>query len=60
MEYYCSKDVTVACKIFEAGIKAFTDGESLMPLILRYLEFLICLNDENSKCRVAIYLMKLT
>ncbi|KAJ3416192.1 hexokinase A [Chytridiales sp. JEL 0842] len=48
MEYYCSKDVTVACKIFEAGIKAFTDEESLMPLMLKYLDFLISLNDENN------------
>ncbi|KAI8848336.1 hypothetical protein BC829DRAFT_394221, partial [Chytridium lagenaria] len=48
MEYYCSKDVNVATKVFEAGMKAFTDEESLSSLILKYLEFLISIDDQNN------------
>ncbi|KAJ3107998.1 mRNA 3'-end-processing protein rna14 [Phlyctochytrium planicorne] len=42
------KDVNVATKIFEAGLKAFTDDESLAGLFERYLEFLISVDDQNN------------
>ncbi|KAJ3294465.1 mRNA 3'-end-processing protein rna14 [Blyttiomyces sp. JEL0837] len=48
MEYFCSKDTAVACKVFEAGMKAFADDESLADFILHYLKFLISLNEENN------------
>ncbi|KAJ3095319.1 mRNA 3'-end-processing protein rna14 [Phlyctochytrium bullatum] len=48
MEYYCSKDVTVATKVFEAGLKAYTDEESLAALFVRYLDFLLSIDDQNN------------
>ena len=46
MEYYNSKDPTVAGKIFELGLKVYGDDPDY---ICQYLEFLIQLNDDNSK-----------
>lgn len=46
MEYHCNKDSSVAIKIFELGLKAFPDD---VPFALKFLQFLIQLNDESSK-----------
>ncbi|RWS07998.1 Protein suppressor of forked-like protein [Dinothrombium tinctorium] len=45
MEYYCSKDKTVACKIFELGLKKFGSDPDF---ILSYIDFLSHLNEENN------------
>jgi cleavage stimulation factor subunit 3 len=50
MEYHVNKDAVVAVKIFELGMKSFPldkDPHSA-EYILRYLDFLICLNNDNS------------
>lgn len=47
MEYHCgNKDVAVASRIFERGMELFGDEPEY---VLRYLNFLISINDENSK-----------
>ena len=46
MEYHCgNKDVQVASRIFERGMELFDDE---VEYVLRYLNFLISINDENS------------
>jgi hypothetical protein len=45
MEYHCSNDKNVASRIFEKGLDTFS-GE--VDFVLRYLAFLISINDENS------------
>ena len=46
MEYHCgNKDIQVASRIFEKGIETFADE---VEFVLRYLGFLISINDENS------------
>ena len=46
MEYHCgNKDVQVASRIFEKGMTLFGDE---VAYVLRYLNFLISINDENS------------
>ena len=46
MEYHCgNKDVQVASRIFEKGMTLFGDE---VEYVLRYLNFLISINDENS------------
>ncbi|KAI0820713.1 hypothetical protein BC628DRAFT_1466219 [Trametes gibbosa] len=46
MEYHCgNKDVQVASRIFEKGMETF--GEEV-EFVLRYLGFLISINDENN------------
>ena len=65
MEYYVNKDPVVAGKIFEVGLKTFPlgtkddsddlstnikDDDGGVGYILRYVDFLICLNDDNSMC----------
>lgn len=45
MEYHCTKAPDVATKIFELGLKVFSDNPDY---VLRYLGFLISINDENS------------
>ena len=48
MEYHCgNKDVEVAGRIFERGMELF-GGEP--EYVLRYLNFLLSINDENSGC----------
>ena len=48
MEYHCgNKDVAVASRIFERGMELFGDEPEY---VLRYLNFLISINDENSEC----------
>ncbi|MGH0157955.1 UNVERIFIED_CONTAM: hypothetical protein FKN15_034744 [Acipenser sinensis] len=44
MEYYCSKDKSVAFKIFELGLKKYGD---IPEYILAYIEYLSHL---NGKC----------
>jgi cleavage stimulation factor subunit 3 len=50
MEYYVNKDAAVAGKIFEVGLKTFPlDKDPNAPqYVLHYLEFLMCLNDDNN------------
>ncbi|KAI8984849.1 hypothetical protein BD414DRAFT_489442 [Trametes punicea] len=46
MEYHCgNKDVQVASRIFEKGMETFGDE---VEFVLRYLGFLISINDENN------------
>ncbi|KAH9936856.1 Suf-domain-containing protein [Epithele typhae] len=46
MEYHCgNKDLTVASRIFEKGMELFGDEPEY---VLRYLGFLISINDENN------------
>ncbi|KAI0771691.1 hypothetical protein BD413DRAFT_475587 [Trametes elegans] len=46
MEYHCgNKDIQVASRIFEKGIETFADE---VEFVLRYLGFLISINDENN------------
>lgn len=46
MEYHCSKAADVASRIFERGMENFPDE---VELALRYLGFLISINDDASK-----------
>lgn len=46
MEYHCSNDKNVASRIFEKGLDTFGDEKEY---VLRYLGFLISVNDQNSK-----------
>jgi len=45
MEYYCSKDKSVAFKIFELGLKKFSGNAEF---ILAYLDYLSHLNEDNN------------
>jgi Suppressor of forked protein (Suf) len=47
MEYHCNKDggTGVASRIFEKGLETYGDE---IEFVLRYLGFLISVNDENS------------
>jgi cleavage stimulation factor subunit 3 len=47
MEYHCNKDggMGVASRIFEKGLESFGDE---VEFVLRYLGFLISVNDDNS------------
>lgn len=45
MEYHCTKDQAIACKIFEHGLKKF--GAS-PDYILSYIHFMNSLNEENN------------
>ena len=47
MEYHCSKAADIAGRIFERGMENFPDE---VELALRYLGFLISINDDASKC----------
>ena len=46
MEYHCSDDKSVASHIFEKGLDTFGDE---IEFVLRYLGFLISMNDDNSE-----------
>jgi cleavage stimulation factor subunit 3 len=50
MEFYVNKDPIVAGKIFELGMKTFNMNEDVhaTTFICRYIDFLICLNDDNN------------
>ena len=45
LEYHCSKDTTVATKVFELALKVFGPDEHL---VVRYLDFLISINDDTN------------
>nr|CAG8597475.1 9724_t:CDS:10 [Entrophospora candida] len=45
MEYHCNKDLVVAGKIFELGLKTFINDPDY---VVQYLDFLISLNDDNN------------
>ncbi|EKM76104.1 hypothetical protein AGABI1DRAFT_45409 [Agaricus bisporus var. burnettii JB137-S8] len=45
MEYHCSNDKNVSSRIFEKGLDLFS---SEVDFVLRYLGFLISMNDENN------------
>ncbi|KAJ3390913.1 mRNA 3'-end-processing protein rna14 [Entophlyctis sp. JEL0112] len=50
MEYHTSKDVGIACKIFELGLKAVSENETadVSEFVTQYLDFLIQMNDDNN------------
>lgn len=49
MEYYVSKDVSVASRIYEFSLKAFLpDPDQATPLVLSYLDFLIASNNDTN------------
>jgi cleavage stimulation factor subunit 3 len=56
MEYHCSDDRSVASRIFEKGLDYFGDE---IDYVLRYLSFLISINDENSKPVISHFTLKL-
>lgn len=45
MEYYCSKEKTVAFKIFELGLKKYGDNQDY---IMAYVDYLSHLNEDNN------------
>lgn len=45
MEYHCTKDQAIACKIFELGLKKFN---TCPDFILSYIHFMNTLNEENN------------
>jgi cleavage stimulation factor subunit 3 len=45
MEYYCSKDKTVAFKIFDLGMKSFGDDPKY---VIEYIQFLMHTNDDHN------------
>lgn len=49
MEYHCYNEKPVVMRIFEKGLELFGDE---IEFVLRYLGFLISINDENSKWSV--------
>ncbi|RKP25134.1 hypothetical protein SYNPS1DRAFT_16123 [Syncephalis pseudoplumigaleata] len=44
MEYYCSKEAAIAGRVFELGLKSFSDPD----YIREYLDYLIRTNDNNN------------
>jgi hypothetical protein len=51
MEYHVTKATDVASRIFEKGMETFGDE---IDYVLRYLGFLISVNDNNSESRVTL------
>lgn len=45
MEYYCSKDKNIAFRIFELGLKKFSDNPDY---VLCYIDYLSHLNEDNN------------
>ncbi|XP_075220656.1 cleavage stimulation factor subunit su(f) isoform X2 [Lycorma delicatula] len=45
MEYYCSKDKNIAFRIFELGLKKFSDNPQY---VLCYIDYLSHLNEDNN------------
>lgn len=50
MEYHSNKDQGVAVRIFELGFKSFPDSPDF---IVRYVQFLLSVNDDNSESMLA-------
>ena len=57
MEYHCTKAADVAGRIFERGMETFPDE---VELALRYLGFLITINDDASKWCLCLVAFDLT
>lgn len=56
MEYHCSKDATIAGRVFELSLKKFAaDPLQSVPVVLAYLDFLLHTNDETSTFRLSDY-----
>ena len=51
MEFYCSKDSTVAAKVFEVGMRTLDlqEDSDAAEYVEIYLDFLITMNDDNSR-----------
>lgn len=45
MEFHCTKEKSIACKIFELGLKKYANNADY---ILAYIDFLTHLNEENN------------
>lgn len=45
MEYHTNKDAAVAIRIFELGLKQFSED---VDYVIKYLQFLLSINDDNS------------
>jgi cleavage stimulation factor subunit 3 len=45
MEYYSAKDKTLAIKIFELGLKRFSDKPEY---VRQYMDFMSNMNDDNN------------
>lgn len=45
MEYHTNKDAVVAIRIFELGLKQFSED---VDYVIKYLQFLLSINDDNS------------
>jgi hypothetical protein len=54
MEYHVCKATNVATRIFEKGIELF--GNEEIEIVLRYLGFLISLNDDASELPFSVVL----
>lgn len=49
MEYHCSKDATIAGRVFELSLKTFlSDPAQAAQVVLAYLDFLLHTNDDTS------------
>lgn len=57
LEYHCNKKDDVSKRIFERGLKKFPDEESFA---LRYLGFLISINDDTSSVTFSQFFFYLT
>ena len=59
MEYYSAKDKNLAIKIFELGLKRFSDKPEY---VRQYMDFMSNMNDDNNTRYVPsqIFLSKLT
>jgi len=47
MEYHVNKDSSVAIRIFELGLKMFSEE---VDYVVKYLQFLLSINDDTSAC----------
>jgi cleavage stimulation factor subunit 3 len=56
MEYHTNKDPAVAVRIFELGFKLFPDD---VDYVIRYLQFLLSINDDTSEWSRSLVLSNL-
>lgn len=47
LELRWNKEVKIATNVFEVGLKRFSEE---VGFVMKYLEFLITINDDGSKC----------
>ena len=57
MEYYSAKDKNLAIKIFELGLKRFSDKPEY---VRQYMDFMSNMNDDNNTRYVPSLISKLT